>query len=167
MSEEIKKTCIHHGALNITQVIKAGFEYGQQRYKCRLCMKRMHAEHYKANREKVLAKHAIYRKENPEKVRETKRNWFIKAISNRAEYSRKNKEYRKRKRDLLALYDKDKKRKHYRELADYYVRKLMIGRSKLSSKDIPIEAVEACRAILLLKREIKKLQETKTNDEKN
>lgn len=70
--------CKKHGALFLKDVIKGGKSRwtGEQRYKCRACMKDTHRNYYERRKDYVLAKHAEYRKENPEKVKETKaKSW--------------------------------------------------------------------------------------------
>src|SRR3990167_3054168 len=68
------KKCMKHGNLFLPDVIKSGINRwtGGQAYKCRHCMKDFHKKHYENNREKVLSACEKYKKENPEKYRETK-----------------------------------------------------------------------------------------------
>lgn len=64
--------CKHHGNLFIDAVIKSGHRDGKQRYKCRMCMKRLHANHYANNKLKIRERHRAYFESNPDKIRDIK-----------------------------------------------------------------------------------------------
>ena len=70
--------CRKHGALFLKDVIKGGKSRwtGEQRYKCRQCMSDLHRDYYRRRKDYVLMKHAEYRKNFPEKRKETKiKSW--------------------------------------------------------------------------------------------
>lgn len=70
--------CRKHGNLFIVDVIKGGKSRwtGEQRFKCRQCMKELHKDYYKRKKDYVLNKHAQYRANNPERVKEIKsKSW--------------------------------------------------------------------------------------------
>lgn len=48
------------------QIIKAGFDHGRQRYKCKLCQKEYHRAHYLAHKDEIYAKTSKYKKEHRE-----------------------------------------------------------------------------------------------------
>jgi len=79
----IIKTCKKHGDLTQNQIIKSGITHGNQRYKCKLCMKEVHRNNYIKNKEKIN-----------EKTSEYKRN-------NRSRYNELNKYYRERYNEKL------------------------------------------------------------------
>lgn len=151
------KTCSKHGKLFREQVIKAGKSHsGKPAWKCKECMKDMHKKHYELNKAKVLAQHAIYRKENPEKVAQTKRNWCDK---NKEKYLRMSRERYKRwemnNPEKANVASRNAKKKAVKVLADSYVKKSLVRHTGLSTKDLPNNLVQAQRAIMMLNRGLK------------
>lgn len=69
--------CKKHGPLFLKDVIKGGFSRwtGEQRYKCRQCMKDLHADYYERKKDFVAERHAEYRKNNPDKIKEMRVNY--------------------------------------------------------------------------------------------
>lgn len=67
--------CRLHGKLFKDDIIKGGKSRwtGDQRYKCKRCMRDLHRDYYLRKKEYVSNKCADYRKTNPEKVKETKK----------------------------------------------------------------------------------------------
>lgn len=85
--------CYKHGGLYLKDVIKAGIcpSSGEQKYKCRECMRNIKKNYYENNKTYVLEKTAKYRAENPDKIKEIKAN-----------YNRKQKHGKNRKHEDVA-----------------------------------------------------------------
>lgn len=151
------KTCRTHGDLYLKDLIKSGISHGKQRYKCRACMKDVHAEHYKKNQHKMREKHAQYRKENREIIRNKKREARFKArekfvsldriVKGHVNHISKVNEH-KLKRKIID-------HKKIEKLPDQYIKRLLTKRSNLTYEDIPQSMIEAKRAVVQLKRTIK------------
>ena len=64
--------CKKHGSLFLKNVIKSGKGrlIGEQRYKCRECMRELHKNYYQRNKDYVLNKCSDYKKNNPDKIKE-------------------------------------------------------------------------------------------------
>lgn len=149
--DEPLKTCNAHGKLFQEDVIKAGnYKSGNPRWRCRKCMKDMHAKHYELHKAKVLIAHANYRKENPETVKQSKRkSWLI----HKEKYLEKENARRAKYKALNPEKYKAMENKRVHELHDSYVKKCITKRSSiLKSADIPPSLVECARALLKLKR---------------
>jgi hypothetical protein len=154
LNEPIKE-CSTHGKLYKDDVIKSGKSRSsnEQLYRCKFCMKEMHKKHYQLNKAKILASHHDYRKNNKEKHKQIKRKSYL---VHRRKYLKKENERRLRfKKENPQLY-KDIDRKRVDELHDSYVKKILTNRTGLKSSDIPMSLVECTRALIQLKRGIKK-----------
>lgn len=86
-------------------------------------------------------------------------------INNKRGRERKNKLTRAQK-DKINAYQRSK---HYHKrysqgLAHHYIRGIIKRDFKMESKDIPEKAIKAKRNLILLKRELKKLQNDKTTE---
>lgn len=142
----IIKNCKTHGALTEEQCVKAGkYTSGNPAYKCRQCLAKWHKTHYERNREKVLKKCEEYRKENPEKVKQMKKDWWKENLRFKREWRRK---------DKIANPQKYKKYEYERvvNLTDGYIKKILVKRTTLSCRDIPQEMIKAKRNLLQIKR---------------
>lgn len=154
--------CLKHGSLTIDDCIKSGKSPGGiPRYKCRACMKDLHDQHYKNNKEKVLKKVRDYRQTNPEKIKEIRKKYDEKT---REKHRPADNERRKRW-----------KAKDVQELGDVYIKQSLVRGTSLKYSDIPPALVELKRATLKVKLAVKshrdsdyllKIQE-KLNDRKN
>ncbi len=148
------KVCDKHGDLFKDDVIKAGkFSSGNQRYRCKKCMKEIHQKHYDLHKIKVLAKHNAYKKENPERAKETKRKSYLK---HKHKYLEKENARRARFKKLNPEKYHEFERKSVDELSDRYVKKTITKRTTLRNADIPNELVECVRAVMKLRRSLKK-----------
>ena len=79
--------CVKHGNLYIKDVIKSGKNRtGEQRYKCRECMKDIHRNHYINNKEDILRKQAEYRNLNKERRKIIKAKSWRKCNGKNNEY---------------------------------------------------------------------------------
>lgn len=140
-NEPLKK-CHKHGDLYKNDVIKAGkYANDEIRYRCKKCMKELHARHYDLNKIKILHSHKKYTEANEEKVRKIKRE--------------SNKKNRYKHKDRENLRKKLRERIHTKELSDRYVKKLLVKRTGLSMSDVPDELIDCMRAVQKLKRNIK------------
>lgn len=150
------KICDKHGKLFVHkgQVIKAGKEKsGAQRYKCKQCMKDYHKEHYKNNKEKVLAAHEKYKNQDPEKYRNIKnaskrKCWAL----NKEKYIKNSIEYDKKNPDKKRARQKRFKNNATKELRDVYVKQQIVRGTELLHKHIPQEMVDITRVIMKIKR---------------
>lgn len=150
----VVKNCIKHGALTIDQVVKAGkHNSGNPAFKCRLCLKEAHRNHYAKHKERVKKKCAEYRDQNPEKVRQTKKNWWSKNLQSKKEWRRK---------DKIANPQKYKRYEYERvvNLTDGYVKKILVKRTTLRCKDVPQEMIQVKRHLLQIKRLARGFQST-------
>lgn len=157
------KECLHHGKCYRDDVIKNGlYANGETKWKCKRCMKELHAKNYQLNKVKILARNKQVRLDYPGKVRKIKyKSW----VKNKKKYLARDNE-RRRKFKLLNIdhYKKiDKER--VLNLTDSYVKKAIMNRSNLKSNDIPNCLVQVKRATMLLKRSLKsKFSDLKLNN---
>lgn len=141
MNQPLKK-CTKHGKLYKDDVIKSGKEAsGNPKWRCRHCMRELHAKHYDLHKAKVLAAHKSYKERNPEKVAQSKK-----------ESRKKN---RHKHKDSENLRKKLAERKHTRELSDRYMKKSLVKRTNLSMSDIPQSLIDCKRALMQLKRSVR------------
>ncbi len=166
--------CKKHGKCYSDDVIKKGKSRwtGEQGYRCRKCMKELHKAHYELNKTEVLLKNQKRRKADPEKVRLQKLNSRLKKQSVESQKTRERFErWEKRNPQDAAERNRKFKIQSVRELNDSYVKQSIVKRSNLKSADIPQNLIEAKRAILFLKRRVKKDVEQdkilKTLEERN
>lgn len=157
LKEPIKK-CSKHGNLYADDVIKAGKSRwtGEQKFKCKKCMKELHKKHYELNKIKVLSKHAKYRADNRAKIiikhREDRQKNRIKYMSD----NQRADAYFRHKFEGQMLNKKYKDAKEVENLTDGYIRRKIKYQTGLKKEDIPDVLIEAKRAVLLLRRGIKK-----------
>jgi Zn-finger protein len=141
--EKPLKICSFHGDLFRDGVIKNRTDrLGNAIWRCKKCLQIAHQKHYANNKKKVLEKTAEYREKNPEKTKQ---------IRNISAKKHRNK-YRERENHRKKLIE----RKYAIELSDRYVKKIIVKRTNLSTKDIPPTLIEIQRVITMLKRNIKK-----------
>ncbi len=154
------KRCSKHGKLYKDDVIKAGITpAGTQQYKCRACMKEYHKANYELNKEVIRQKHATYRKENREKIakgkRESRKRNKIKYMSEQGIANALFRHKMEREKNQKRLRD----RKEVELLKDNYIKRKLKHRTNLKNEDIPQSLIEAKRAMLLLKRGIRKKED--------
>lgn len=151
------KVCKEHGDLFKDDVIKQGKNaQGEIKWKCKQCMKRLHKEHYELNKAKVLAYQRAYREKNPERVRQIKYDsWF----RNGYKYLIRENLRKKKYKELYAEKYRERDKRRVENLEDSYVKKVLMNRSNLKSEDIPDSLVEIKRALIILKRNVKKAQD--------
>jgi hypothetical protein len=156
--EEPLKTCSEHGKLFREEVIRSGkYANGEQKWKCKRCMKEMHDKHYQLNKAKVLAAHAKYRKADPEKVKVCKQKSRLKHREINLQKSRELwQKWEERNPEEVKQAKKKFIQDSRRELNDYYIKQSIVKRTGLKSADVPQGLVEAKRAIMLLKNGAKK-----------
>jgi hypothetical protein len=146
---------------------------------------------YLKHRDERLEKSKIYREKNKEKIALGKKLWVKKnkehvlnkckkyyhERKNDPEFKQKRKKYREEHKECKSIKDREYRlknkdilrvkkrialRKARENLADYYVRNLIVDnrnysiRRKISSKDIPKELVELYKENIKLRRAIKK-----------
>jgi hypothetical protein len=150
--------CTHHGDRFLENVIKSGVDKtnGKQRFKCKECMKRIHAENYKKNKTKILAAHNRYKEQDPEKYREMKnaskrKCWAL----NKEKYIKKSLDYDKKNPNKKRLRQRRFKNKAVKELADVYVKNQIVRDTRLKWADIPQEMVDIKKGIMTIKRLVK------------
>jgi hypothetical protein len=137
------KTCKTHGALYRDNVIKSGFyESGKPAFKCKACMRELHARHYKINKTKIREANNLYKKENKEKHAAIKKKSLIK---NRHKY-----------KERQNYIKKISERVQTEEMSDRYIKKMITKRSNLSMSDVPEEMIKLGRAVLQLKRTLRR-----------
>lgn len=160
---EVILNCKYHGACSIEQVIKCRKDKdGNQKYRCKACMKIMHKNHYQKNKEKVREHVANYRKENILKVRETRNRSKKKhREKNREKNKKRAAEYRIAHKEQVKARDKRYRHNSIREITDAYIRRLYF-RGK-QEYEILKELADLFRISLLLKRErkVKKHEQNK------
>lgn len=156
--EEPLKTCHKHGKLYKDDVIKSGKSQwtGDQKWKCKQCMKEMHKRNYELNKLKINLKAKNYRAKNPEKVRSIKlasrrKKQDIENEKSRARWEKWEKENPGKVREMNARVKKSGRA----ELTDSYVKQGIVKRTGLKHHEIPQELVDAKRAIMMLKRQVK------------
>lgn len=74
MSEDVK-SCVKHGKLNISQVIKAGKKNDIQTYKCSECYKTIRKNHYQKNKDKIYIKTREWKERNKARFNELNKNY--------------------------------------------------------------------------------------------
>lgn len=154
---EILLVCKHHGELPREKVNLSGkSRTGEQRYKCKACMKALHAKHFVKNKDKVLTKQRIYRALYPEKRRLSRRNWLDKILVTDPAYFIR---LRKMKRDpeKERIRKSKSKKKQAEIIGDSYVKQaIRKGNKHIKAADIPQSMVELKRVLIQLQREMDK-----------
>lgn len=156
---DIIKTCKNHGDLTVDKLIMQGSRNGSVSYRCRQCMSESHKKHYMKNREKVRQAHIRYREENPERYRQ------IRNASKRKMYALNPEKDAERKRIYARLnpgIENDRKNRHkkkaVRELDDFYVKYTIVRGTSLRNSDIPEAMVKLKKALMLLRRQSRKMR---------
>lgn len=163
--EEPLKTCHKHGKLYQDDVIKSGKSQwtGEQQWKCKQCMKDMHKRNYELNKLKINLKAKHYRAENPEKVRAIKlasrrKQQDIENEKSRARWGKWENKNPGKVQEMNARVKKIARA----ELNDSYIKQNIVKRTGLKHDEIPQILVDAKRAVMMLKRQVK----TKRDHEK-
>lgn len=156
------KICSKHGKLFRENVIKAGLKRNSEiAWKCKLCMKELHAKNYEINKLKLKIKHETYRKENPEKVKACKKNWRAKNLEKeKADRRKRYRDWEIRNPEKARAADKKWRDKAITTLSDSYMRHSILRGSNLKASEIPSTLIEAKRAVMMLKRGLKKAQQS-------
>jgi hypothetical protein len=158
MNNLIVKICEKHGALTINQVNKNGKDsVGIQLYKCKQCKAGFYRQHYLKNKEEILKKTTEWRLKNPERKRELNRLWSKKqralhpgeATERKRIYDKLNPEKHKTRRLRWA-------RKQIEEIGDKYIKDLLTRGDRLKWHEIPNELVDLKKAVIQLKRLIRR-----------
>lgn len=155
--------CAKHGDLFWSAAIKSGKEpSGRQRYKCKECMKAIHADNYKRNKEKITQAHALYKEQDPAKYRDMKNSSKRKCWAlNKEKYIKKGLEFDKKHPDKKSARQKRYKDKAVKELTDGYVKQHIVAGTNLKFSDVPQSLVETKKEVMKLKRVIKKIETKK------
>lgn len=155
--------CAKHGDLFWPNAIKSGKEpSGRQRYKCKECMKALHADNYKRNKEKILQAHANYKEQDPEKYRDMKNSSKRKCWAlNKKKYIKKGLEFDKKNPDKKSARQKRYKDKAVKDLTDAYVKQHIVAGTNLKFADVPQSLVDTKKGVMSLKRTIKKIEDKK------
>lgn len=146
--------CRTHGH---TDFIKSGKNNaGEQKYKCRQCMKDLHKANYIKNKQAITERRKKYKEANPEKVRKIKNESARKAYNADLEKYRKARDERDRKNPQLK---KDRQQRYQRritqELDTKYIKDQLTRGTGLKYEDIPDSMVQLKKATMLIKRTIK------------
>lgn len=146
--------------------------------KLNLCNRR----YKEKNREKLRLAEKEWRKNNPELSRERSRRYreahpnykkeyyaenkskLIKKVikwqkENKERYIKRVKEWKMKNYNAWLQNERERHKTKVENLTDDYVVKLLKGKGKLLMKDIPKELIEAKRLQILIKRQIKNLNE--------
>lgn len=168
-SQKILRHCQKHGELYFSDVIKNGVRSGKQQYKCRQCMKVLHANHYEKNKTKIKEKHNKYRKENRSHYLMLKKKSALKHKFKDIPAHRLAEAYSRHKEEVAKQHAENHiKWKHAQmridRIDDEYIKYLLVKRSNLERKDLPPELIECKRITLILKRNIRKIRDKKIYD---
>ncbi len=158
---EVVKTCNKHGDLTLKD-LKVGIYKGKQYKKCRKCEIERSREYYKKLKadpdaqKRLRKKDKDYWENNKEKIKERR-------IKNN-DPAKRREQYKKlapRYRENCNL-----KQKEYREnLSDTYMRRIIQnGNKSIPLMSIPQGMLKLKRAIMLGKKEIKKINESKLKE---
>ena len=164
---EILKTCKHHGALT-----RADVSINRRSYILRTTGERSTCVqiHCKACRNIWSIG---YRERNKEKLFKYQKEWSYTHRDARIKAQRKS--YAKHREKRIALSTKINKRPHARakkaelqkrnreELGNDYIKKVFIGKRKISRAAITPELIETHRAILTIKRKLRKDRKNENN----
>jgi len=149
MNDEIVKVCKRHGELILTNVYKDKRRIKNQ-YRCRLCGLDAAKNNYHKNKIRHTENKKKWRTDNIKKYNEYCRKY----------YHLKNNKNKKRGGEQSKIKAKKRKNNKIENLSDDYVYYTLYRKSKsCSAIDIPKEILDLKRAIILLKRKIKKYKE--------
>lgn len=156
-ANEPLKTCNQHGKLFRDDVIKGGYlKSGDTIWRCKQCMKSIHAKNYELNKLKILKRLEQNRKFDPVKTRAIKRKSRLKHLdAERAKSRERFKIWAQRNPEANHAKEAKARAKRVDELLPNYVKEKLIRGTHLKTTDISPELMEASRAIMLLKRNIK------------
>jgi hypothetical protein len=117
--------------------------------------KKQHAaEWYEKNKERI-------NREHKEDYRENKGVWYVRNKN----WQEKNKEaHTKYQRQYHKVYAPQYNKKQVERLTDGYVKSIIVGKSRLSTKDIPQELIELKRRQLKLTRLIQEKEKEQENE---
>jgi hypothetical protein len=148
-------TCKIHGLLKEEDVMKGGVERsGKQRLRCKLCFKKTRDTNYEKNKHRILLANKKWREENPEKRRLSKRESYNKNKHKYQAWLSENwKADRESHRDRWAEYNK----KRVNELYDSYIIDLLRRGTTLTPEEIPKQLIEFKKALVMLRRKLRKL----------
>jgi hypothetical protein len=158
INKQIVKICHKHGALTIEQVNKNGKDkIGIQLYKCKKCKADSYFNHYLKHKDQIYEKTKEWRLKNPERKRELNRIWAAKfRESNPGEATACKNAYDKAHHDKHRARRAKWSRKQVEEIGDKYIKDLLSRGSGLKWDEIPSELVDLKKAVLQLKRLIKR-----------
>jgi len=151
--KEIIKICIKHGSLTKELVIKSRINSkGKRTYRCKICMKIQHKNHYEKNKLKILSKNKKYFDEHPDFKNRSKRKMYKlnpkKYIAKSVKWDKENRE---RKKDRQKKF----KTEAVSNLFKSYVKQTLVRGTNLMHKDLSDELVNLAKAVFTLKRKIK------------
>lgn len=140
----ITHICKIHGALEPDNFIKKGKNTsGSQAYRCKLCMKALHAKNYLKNKDKIDEKNRLYRQKNREQIREMNRSYYHATKT----FNEKNKRMRDRKVC----------EKQIKNLSDRYIKQLLTKHGKFTSDQVTSSLIESKRKELIQRRQSKNI----------
>lgn len=154
------KTCCHHGKLYIEDVIKSGkSKAGAQRYKCKKCMQELHHRHYELNKIQIKNKHKKYREENRERCAQVKRDSRLRNKIKNMSVGSIHDAILRHKIEIDKYKKKLRDKGEVAEITDQYVKRKLKYKTNLKNEDIPQVLIEAKRALILLRRGVRKKQD--------
>lgn len=155
------RSCRTHGELNPSHWIKSGrSKKGTQLYKCNLCLKSAHANHYARNKEKVIEKVQEYKRNNPDKIVEIRREYFQRTKDEkRPQRNLEKKRWNKKNLDKRRAAQSRTRAKSIALVNDSYVVQQLCRDSFLKAHQIPKELIELKRITMLVKRCIKQAKQ--------
>lgn len=136
--------CKIHGALEPENFIKKGKNTsGSQAYRCKFCMKDLHAKNYLKNKDKINEKNRLWRQKNKELMKEVRNEYY-----HATKHLNVNIKCKKR-RDVKI------NRKQVENLSDRYIKHLLTKHGKFTSDQITPRLMEEKRNNLIEKRQRK------------
>lgn len=140
----IVHVCKYHGPLESENFIKKGkHTSGNQAYRCRFCMRDIHAKNYLKNKEIINEKNRLWRQKNKELMREARTEYY---------HATKNlypNQKCKRKRDVKL------NKKQVENLSDRYIKQLLTKHGKYKVAQITPSLIEEKRKMVIEKRQRK------------
>lgn len=134
--------CKIHGMMKLENFIKKGkHASGNQAYRCKFCMKDLHAKNYLKNKDKIDEKNRLYRQKNREQIREASKEYY----HAKKDLNEKNKRRR----------DKRLNKKQVENLSDRYIKDLLTRHGKFKSDQITPSLIIEKRNNLIEKRQRK------------
>lgn len=130
---------------------RASARDGRQ-FACKTCFTRIRRAHYLKHKEKYYAQARKWSAVNPDKVRASKKKYLV---NNAKKWEERRKSYRLKSYDAHRKEILQKQRQRRNELADCYIRQLIIQRGDLKASAVCPELVNATREYIRVKRLIK------------